>query len=95
MSDEEVVVLEDVGGVVEAEILQGLLEAQGIETILSRESAGMNIYPTTFGMLGSVQLLVRKKDLEQARQVMADYHAGKYEDPSYYGAEVDQQPPGE
>jgi hypothetical protein len=78
MSDDELVLLEEATGPAQAETLRGLLEAQGIQILISQESAGQSALPVTFGILGGVQLLVKKKDLEQARQILDEYYAGDF-----------------
>ncbi len=72
-------VARETAGNVEAEILAGLLEAQGIEVLLSQEAAGRLIYPVTFGALGTVQILVPETDLEKAMAILADFDAGSYQ----------------
>ena len=78
MANDELVMLEEVTGSAQAEALRGLLEAQGVQVVLSRESAGQSTLPVTFGILGSVQLLVRKTDESQARQILEEYYAGAF-----------------
>lgn len=78
MSDDELVLLEEATGPAQAETLRGLLDAQGIQILISQESAGQSALPVTFGILGGVQLLVKKKDLEQARQILDEYYAGDF-----------------
>jgi hypothetical protein len=74
----EWVVLEYVPGDLQAEILRGLLEAQGIPVFLSQESAGRAI-GLTVGPLGEVTILVRAEDLQDAQRVLADYRSGLFE----------------
>jgi len=80
MTNEELVLLEKVAGSAQAEALRGLLEAQGVEVILSQESAGQSTFPVTYGLLGTVQILVRRKDEQQAREILEEYYAGKFEE---------------
>ena len=65
-------------GAVQAELLRGLLEAQGIEVLLSQEGAakaiGINI-----GAMGDTQLLVRSEDVDAARKLLKQYAAGDLE----------------
>jgi hypothetical protein len=79
MSQNEWVVIENVSGDLQAEILRGLLEAQGIPVLLSRESAGRAI-GLSVGPLGEVFILVRAGSLQDAQRVLADYHSGLFED---------------
>jgi hypothetical protein len=79
MAENKWVVLEVIPGSFQAEILRGLLEAQGIPVVLSQEGAGHYAYATTVGSLGAVQLLVPADELENAEKVLADYRAGVFE----------------
>ena len=94
MSDNELVLLEEVSGTAQAEALRGLLEAQGVEVMLSQESAGQSTIPVTFGILGNVQILVRKKDEEAAKEILKEYYAGDFMDDELVdeeGEEADQE----
>jgi hypothetical protein len=71
------VILDEVGFGVPAEILLGLLEAQGIHAILSQEGAG-KVYSTTVGVLGRIQILVLSNQLEAARKILDAFYAGEY-----------------
>ncbi|MEJ2707156.1 MAG: DUF2007 domain-containing protein [Anaerolineales bacterium] len=81
MKSDKWVLLDKVNGSFKAEILKGLLEAQGIETMLSQEGAAHYGYALTIGPMGEVEILVPSRELEHARQVLADYEAGKFESP--------------
>lgn len=65
-------------GELQAEILRGLLEAQGIPVLLSQEGAG-RAYGIQVGSLGLVHILVPSEYLATAENVLADCQAGKYE----------------
>lgn len=78
MSEEQWEYLDEAPGDLQAEILKGFLEAQGIPVWLSQEGAG-RAYGIGVGELGRVQILVPTHYLEQARAVMNDYYAGKFE----------------
>jgi len=69
-------VIDEVAGSGMADILRGLLEAQGIEVLLSQEGAGHFGYPVTVGRLGAVQILVPAEKVSQAQNILAEYHAG-------------------
>jgi hypothetical protein len=75
MSDEPVVV-GSVSGMLEAEIVRGLLESQGVSIVLSGESAG-TVYGLGVGPLGRVDLLVPRAQADQARRILEDYRKGK------------------
>lgn len=75
---EEWEVIEEVAGAMQAEVVRGFLEAQGVPTVLSQEGAG-SVYAMTVGVLGRVQILVPPDQVARARQILADYYAGAYE----------------
>jgi hypothetical protein len=56
----------------EAEMLRGLLEAQGISVVITQEGAGKAI-GITGGRLGSVEVYVAPHQAEEARKLLADY----------------------
>jgi hypothetical protein len=63
----------------QAELLRGLLEAQGIPVLLSQEGAGRAI-GLTFGPMGEVRILVPGSQLSRAQSILAAYEAGTFED---------------
>jgi len=72
------VVIDKVAGDLQAEILRGLLEAQGIQVLLSQEGAGRAL-GLSVGPLGEVEILVPEEQRQEASQVLTDYQAGFYE----------------
>ena len=78
---EDWIVLDEVAGMLQAEILRGLLEAQEIPTVLSQEGAGRAI-GLTIGSMGTVQILVPSKDEERARELLEAYYSGDEEPPA-------------
>jgi hypothetical protein len=76
---EDWIVLDEVAGMPQAEILRGMLEAQEIPSVLSQEGAGRAI-GLTIGTLGTVQILIPAKDLERAQEILATFYAGSGED---------------
>jgi len=74
-------VIAEIYGELQAELLRGLLEAQGIEVVLNQEGAG-RAYGLNVGPLGQVQIMVPASSVEDARHVLADYYAGKFETPN-------------
>lgn len=78
MSEKRWVVIDKVAGDLQAEILRGLLEAQGIRVLLSQEGAGRAL-GLSVGPLGEVEILVPVEQEQEANQVLADYQAGLYE----------------
>lgn len=72
-------VVATVSGKLEADIVSGMLEAQGIETMLSYESAG-TAYGFGVGRLARVEILVRNEQTAEAEAILEDYQTGKYID---------------
>jgi hypothetical protein len=79
MKDENWEIVDEVSGELQAELLRGLLEAQGIEVVLNQEGAG-RAYGLNIGTLGQVQIMVPSHAAEEARQILDDYYAGKFEE---------------
>jgi hypothetical protein len=77
--DEEIIVVETTSGLIEAEILRGLLEANNINVWLLHESAGKAI-GLSVGPLGQVDLMVPAAQAEEAKKILDDYHAGRLMD---------------
>ena len=73
----------EVSGDLQAEILRGLLEAQGIRVWLSQEGGGHSAYVLTVGELGTVHILVPASQSQAAQAVLQDYYSGKYEDTQF------------
>ena len=78
MSDRKWELVGFVNNPVQAEILKGLLEAQGIMVHIVREG-----YQAAMG-IGSqpsvrIELLAPTDQVEEARQIIDDYNAGKFE----------------
>lgn len=78
MTEEHWEVVEMVQGQLQAEILRGLLEAQGIQVWLNQEGAGV-AYGINVGPLGTVEILVPSSEVNHARQVLDEYSAGEFE----------------
>lgn len=68
----------EVPGNLQAELLRGLLEAQGVEVRLSQEAAGralgLGVAP-----LGGVHLLVPASQQQAAEAVLEAYYTGAFE----------------
>ena len=77
MMEEKWEVVEMVQGQLQAEILRGLLEAQGVKVWLNQEGAGA-AYGINVGPLGTVEILVPTSAVDQARQVLDAYFAGDF-----------------
>jgi hypothetical protein len=78
MADQDWVVIDTVPGDLQAEILRGFLEAQGIPVLLSQEGAGRAI-GLSVGPLGEVEILVPEQNHLEAMRLLADYRAGLFE----------------
>jgi hypothetical protein len=94
MPEENWEVIDEVAGDIQAEMLRGLLEAQGFRVWLSQEGAG-RAYGLTLSTLGAVQILVPSDSAKSARHVLDDYYAGFYEkedlQPEEPGPEADEE----
>jgi hypothetical protein len=77
MAEESWEIVAEVYGEIQAELLRGLLEAQGIPVTLNQEGAG-RAYGLNVGPLGMVQIMVPSHHSQEARQVLEDYQSGKF-----------------
>lgn len=71
--------VDETQGALQAELLRGLLEAQGISVLLSQEGAGRAL-GMTVGTLGIVEILVPAAEAEAAQEILKAYYAGEYAD---------------
>ncbi len=55
----------------EAQIIKGRLESEGIPVLLSYESAGL-VYGLTIDGLGEVKIMVPKHLAEEAKEILGD-----------------------
>jgi hypothetical protein len=76
MGEEKWELLDEISGSIDAEIIRGLLESQGIKVILSQEGAGKAI-GLTVGPLGETQVLVPKNQVGKARDILEDYYRNR------------------
>ncbi len=53
---------------IEAQIVKNILEAEGIQVVLN--SLKVRPYPVSVGKMGEVRLLVKKENLEKARDII-------------------------
>jgi hypothetical protein len=74
-------VLTETAGAGQAEILQGLLEAQEITVFLSQEGLSSG-YALSVGRIGTVQVLVPSDQLARARAVLHEIDAGGFDTPT-------------
>jgi len=63
-----------------AQVLRGMLEAQGIRVWLNQESAGTAIGLNLPSILGAVKIIVNEESAERARTLIEAYYAGDLED---------------
>ena len=82
MSKQKWIMVTSVSGEMQAELMRGLLEAQGIPVLLMQESAGRAIGITN-SPLGEVEILVSKSNIQDAREVIAKYYSGEFEGMEY------------
>lgn len=73
---QDVVTIETVAGMLEAEILKGLLESAGVRVLLAHEAAGTAV-GLGVGPLGQVDVIVHAADEAWARQIVDEYRTGK------------------
>jgi hypothetical protein len=78
MAGEVWVLVDKVQGQLQAELLKGLLEAQGILVWLNSQGAA-HAYAVSVGSMGAVELLVPSSAVEQARQILDAYYRGDFE----------------
>ncbi|MDI6844727.1 MAG: DUF2007 domain-containing protein [Candidatus Saccharicenans sp.] len=60
----------------EAEVIKSFLGASGIECVLKGQIVH-SIYPFTMDGLGETVIMVMKKDLEKAKELLQDYSSSK------------------
>jgi hypothetical protein len=82
-------VIEKVEGQLQAELLRGLLEAQGIKVWLNQEGAGA-AYGIYVGPLGIVEIMVPTSSVAQARQTLDAYYAGDFEGTDFGQIDADE-----
>jgi len=80
MAEIEWEVVSETAGSFKAEMLKGLLEAQGIPVLLSQEGLGHSVYSLTVGPLARVQILVPAELIDRAQRVLNDIETGAFEE---------------
>jgi hypothetical protein len=86
MNQEEWVLVDTCAGQLQAELVRGLLEAQGIQVWINQAGAA-HAYAVTVGSMGRVEVLVPSGDSEQAERVLDEYYSGKLDDMGLQGIE--------
>lgn len=89
MTEEEWVLVDKVQGQLQAELIRGLLEAQGITVWLNSQGAA-RAYAVTVGTLGAVEILVPSSAAEQAKQILDAYYKGEFDNIELTGPEEGQ-----
>jgi hypothetical protein len=77
MSQENWEKVDVVNGDIQAELIRGLLESQGISVLLSQEGAG-RAFGLNIGLMGETQVLVPSSQKEAALQILKEYYSGDY-----------------
>jgi hypothetical protein len=67
--------LTEIGGRMQADLLESFLEANGVDVELFQESVGHSIYPVNFDMLGNVQVFVPKEKIKLAKKLLDEFMA--------------------
>lgn len=80
MDNTKWVVAAKAAGELQAELLRGLMEAQGLSVYLAIEGAARAI-GITVGSFGEVDIMVPESDLQAALKIIKSYNAGEFEDP--------------
>jgi hypothetical protein len=91
MPEEEWVLVDKVQGQLQAEILKGFLEAQGIMVWLNQEGAA-HAYAVAVGTLGMVEILVPTSEAERAHQLLEAYYRGDFENMDLQNTGDDETP---
>jgi hypothetical protein len=81
-------------GQLEAEMVRGLLEAQGIMVFLSQEGAG-HAFALTVGPMGLVQVLVPESQIDLALEIIQSYKKAVDSESTFPEAETDDDLPEE
>ncbi len=68
--------LTETNGRMQADLLKSYLEAEGVEVELFQEAIGHHIYPVMIDGLGRVQLFVPKRQLAEAKKLLAAFESG-------------------
>jgi hypothetical protein len=71
-NNHEIVELTSAQGEIEANVIRGVLRAEGIET-MTRGEAAQSVHPITVDGMGRIAIYVREEDLVKARVVLKEY----------------------
>ena len=76
MNSDQWEVVYEASGEFQADILVGMLEAEGIPGFISQEGAG-RVFGLTVGRLGRIQVLVPQSELARAKEVVHLFEIGQ------------------
>jgi hypothetical protein len=86
MNQDEWVLVDTCAGQLQAELVRGLLEAQGIQVWLNQAGAA-HAFATTVGSMGRVEILVPSGASEHAQRILDEYYSGNLEGMGLQGIE--------
>lgn len=66
-------------GLLEADMLKGFLEAQGLKVFLSQESVGRTL-GLSAGTLGRVNVMVPEEQVDEAKALLTAIEEGEFDD---------------
>lgn len=75
MNELKYALLTEIGGRMQADLLESFLEANGVDVELFQESVGQSIYPINIDALGNVQVFVPKEKMEEAQKLLEEFMA--------------------
>ena len=73
MDELKYALLTEIGGRMQADLLESFFEANGVDVELFQESIGHSIYPVNIDMLGNVQVFVPKEKMEEAQKLLEEF----------------------
>lgn len=73
MDELKYALLTEIGGRMQADLLESFLEANGVDVELFQESVGHSIYPVNIDALGNVQVFVPKEKLKEAQKLLEEF----------------------
>ena len=78
-NEEGLVELVSVQGEMNAQVIAGLLDSEGVEAMM-RSNQTFSALPFTVDGMGAVRIMVRKEDLEKAKKILEEYKHDEDED---------------
>ncbi len=77
-NEEELVELLSVQGEMDAQLLVGILESEGVE-VMMKSNQTFSALPFTVDGMGAVRIMVKKEDLDEAKKILEAYSGGQDE----------------